>query len=309
MPRRVKAANGTGIPRAPCSAPPLPPVSRSFSFLLAFAVAISVVAAWAGTGHAQFTLYDDFAGPSIDPAKWRGVSAEGSSSAPTAEAVRVVENGSLHLGLVSWGSDTSNAGSVRSRLGLNMRQLGTPLGSGSITGLRAHATVLAAEAEDCPANPETLAPSQASTQLIGTFFNDGTGPVPPGSNRTGNILALFDLQKASDGAASIVASVRRCDDPGCESFPPIATAGNPAVFTTTWTPNTPVVLKIVWKKGGGLFKFIVNGVESASIVYLPLSDAAAPVDDFKGVRLLHDVERCLGDRKSTRMEVLFDDIS
>src|SRR6186713_589520 len=100
-------------------------------------VAVGLVAGLAGAARAQFVIYDDFSGGVIDPARWAGLSTEGSFDAPTAQLLRVVDNGSLDLGLTSWGSAASDSGSILSRQGLNITQLGTPGGSGSITGLKA----------------------------------------------------------------------------------------------------------------------------------------------------------------------------
>src|ERR1700675_2825833 len=91
---------------------------------IAVLLAVGLVAMLVGSGHAASVAYDDFSSGDIDPEKWTGVSLEGTFTAPTAELLRVVGNGALRLALVSWGGDTSNSGSVRSRQGLNMRQLG-----------------------------------------------------------------------------------------------------------------------------------------------------------------------------------------
>ena len=108
-----------------------------------------------------------------------------------------MDNGSLHLALTSWGSAASDSGSILSRQGLNITQRGTPGGSGSITGLKARVAIVNARAQDCPSNLETSAPSRRDTQVIGAFFNDGTSTGP--SDRTGDIIAVFVLEKAPGG--------------------------------------------------------------------------------------------------------------
>src|SRR5262245_5367068 len=117
--------------------------------------AAALLAGLAGTGHAQFTLYDNFITGTIDPSLWQGVSGEGSFNAPTAEFIRSAEDGSLRLKLVSWGSDTSDAGSTGSFQGVQIKQLGTFDEPGSLTGIKLKVTVLDALVEDCPANPLT----------------------------------------------------------------------------------------------------------------------------------------------------------
>ena len=104
----------------------------------------------------------------MDPARWAGLSTEGSFDAPTAQLLRAVDNGSLHLALTSWGSAASDSGSILSRQGLNITQLGTPGGSGS-THLKARVAIVNAKAQDCPSNPETSAPSRRRSGHRGVF--------------------------------------------------------------------------------------------------------------------------------------------
>src|SRR5580765_2201357 len=130
-------------------------------------VAFGLVAGLAGAAGAQFVIYDDFSSGVIDPARWAGRSTEGSFDAPTTQLLRAVDNGSLHLALTSWGSAAGDSGSILSRQGLNITQLGTPGGSGSITGLKARVAIVNARAQDCPSNPETSAPSRGDAQVIG----------------------------------------------------------------------------------------------------------------------------------------------
>jgi len=277
---------------------------------LALAIVIGLLATMTGRSHAQFVLYDDFTASAIDPDKWTGISTEGSLVAPATEATRAIVNGGLLLKLVSWGGNSSDADVVLTREGLNITQLGTPGGSGSITALRANVTVLAAKAENCAANPAVGTPS-ARAQLIGAFFNDGSGSV---GNRTGDVIVLFNVQKDEGGVNRIVASVNRCPDSACASSNAINTlAGNPAVFTTTWALNTPVALRLVWDDVIGAFKFTANagtpGAEMKVISYAGLvTEFGPPISDFKSVRILNVAENCNGTRKSTAMKVLFDQV-
>src|SRR5437762_8667856 len=220
-------------------------------------VAAGCLSGLGGPSYAQFVLYDDFSSGNIDTEKWTGVSEEGTFDAPTTEAVRGIKNGSLRIGLVSWGGNASDSGSVRSRDGLNMRQLGTLGGSGFITALSAKVTVHIAEAQDCPTNPETDVPSRSRAQLIGAFFNDGTSAAA--GDRTGDIVAHIQVQKERNGANRIVASVNRCPNAACTpSSVPLPLANNPAVFAATWSLDTPLILKLVWDDVNGKFKFTVT---------------------------------------------------
>jgi len=277
-------------------------------------VAVGLVAGLAGAARAQFVIYDDFSGGVIDPARWAGLSTEGSFDAPTAQLLRVEDNGSLDLALTSWGSAASDSGSILSRQGLNITQLGTPGGSGSITGLKARVAVVNAKAQDCATNPETAAPSRADTQVIGAFFNDGSSTGP--SDRTGDIIAVFVLEKAPGGVNRIGASVNRCPNATCSPGSSVITSipANPATFATTWTLGQPLVLKLVWNPLVGQFTFTVKNpttqqTEAKNIVYSPnVSDTAPPTLDFKSVRLLNRVENCASGRKRVQMEARFDTV-
>jgi hypothetical protein len=275
-------------------------------------VAFGLVAGLAGAARAQFVIYEDFSSGVIDPARWAGLSTEGSFDAPTAQLLRAVDNGSLHLALTSWGSAESDSGSILSRQGLNITQLGTPGGSGSITGLKARVAIVNAKAQDCPSNPETSAPSRGDTQVIGAFFNDGTSTGP--SDRTGDIIAVFVLEKAPGGVNRIGASVNRCPNATCSPGSSVigSLPANPATFATTWSLGQPLILKLIWNPIVGQFTFTVKnpttqGTEAKSIVYSPsVSDAASPVLDFKSVRVLNRVENCASGRKRVQMEARFD---
>jgi hypothetical protein len=282
-------------------------ILRGFTVLLA----VALLTALAGPAHAGFTLYDDFAGAEIDPEKWAGNSLEGTFDAPTAETVRAVENGALRVGLVSWGGNASNTGSVRSRQGLLMTQLGTPGTPSFITGLGAKVTVHGAEAQDCAANPESALPSRGRTQIIGAFFNDGSGDV---NDRTGDILALIQLQKERTGANQIVAAFVRCSDATCSSTVTTAVPGNPTVFTMGWSLETPLALQFAWDRLNGKFVFTATNpatlaTESHDIVYGPtVTNAGPPITDFKRVNVQNDVENCTAARRRTTLDVSFDDV-
>src|SRR5215831_6740515 len=107
-------------------------VRRSVIALLAVGALVWV----AEPSQAQFVLYDNFSTGVIDPAKWQGFVNEGTFAGPTEEAHRIADSGALRVRLVSWGDDATDTGSVRSGNGVNIVQLGTPGGSGFITGLK-----------------------------------------------------------------------------------------------------------------------------------------------------------------------------
>jgi len=274
--------------------------------------AAGLVAASPARGHAQFVLYDDFSSGAIDPEKWANNSLEGNFSQPTAEFVRLVENGKLHLSLVSWGGTAGDSGSIGSRQGLSIRQLGTLGGSGFITGLSAKITVLNAEAEDCAGNPETAAPALTRASIFGSFFNDGSGSP---TSAIGNIVPFLQLQQDKVGSRSIVAFLLRCNVDSCSTATVIALAGNPVTFTTTWSANTPLNLKIIWDDVNGKFKFKVTNpataaTETKSIVYQGSVTNAGPPTSFdtKQVRVQNTAENCTAGRKRAFMDALFDNV-
>jgi hypothetical protein len=272
-------------------------------------LAVALLATLAGRADGAFVVYDDFSSGDIDPEKWSGFSTEGTFASPTAEIRRLVESGALRLALTSWGDDATSAGAPLTRQGVNLRQLGAHGSASFVTGLGATATVLSAEAEGCGSNPATGI--SARFQLIGAFFNDGSGAV---GDRTGDILAMIWLQKTAAGLNQIVAAVNRCPDAACASSTTVAIAGNPAVFTSAWSIGTPLALELTWDRVNGKFAFAATdpataSTESRVITYAPtVTNAGPPVTDFKSVRLLHITPNCAGARKHVAMDVRVDDV-
>ena len=274
--------------------------------------AISVLACLAGPGHAQFVLYDNFASGIIDPSLWQGVSNEGFFAAPT-EIIRTAENGALHLKAVSYGNDTSNSGSMLSRVGLRFKNLGTVGGTGSIIGMKVKVTVTDATVQDCAANPDTGSAIRARAEISGWFFNDGSSTGP--TDDTGNIRVGLQLSKEADGSNQVQGFVLKCADSTC------ATSVIPAgitwpTFTTTWTAGAPLVLKVRVDRTNGKFRFLVRdpatlAVETAVVDYLGIVNDNGPAvnGDLKYIRLLNNVKNCTGDRKQVVMDALFDNIN
>jgi len=272
---------------------------------------VMIVAMLASPCHAQFSLYDNFLDGFIDPAKWQGISTEGSIIRPAAEVLRTAEEGSFHAKLVAWGDDASNSGSFVTRQGLNITQLGTYGTSGYINGLKAKVTVVGTDVQDCPTNPEASAPALGQAQLIAAFFNDGTSPAA--GDTTGDILGIIELRKNRNGTNTVFASVNRIPVDGSPGSNPIAVPGNPVTFNTTWSIDSPLVLQMQWNQVGGKIKFVVTGAQTTETVNITytgtVAEAGPPISDFKSVRLRNTAENCLGDRKRTMMDALFDNIN
>ena len=285
---------------------------RLLRVVFAFALVMGFLAVAPRVTSAQFVNYDKFSAGFIDPELWEAVTTEGTFNAPTTEVIRAVEQGRLHLGLVSWGNSTSDSGSTTSRTGLQFRQLGTLGGTGSIVAMKAKVTVLDALVQDCPANPDTGGAIRARAQVIGWFFNDGTSS--GATDDTGNVLAGIQLAREADGSNQIQPFVQRCTTANCSSVitpPGVVVPG----FTKTWAPNVPLVVKILWDRAAGKFTFKVTdpataATETHSVVYQGIvTDAAAPANgDFKMLRLQNSVKNCSTGRKQVLMHALFDAI-
>jgi hypothetical protein len=274
---------------------------------------VGLIAVLAGPGHAQFVDYDDFASGAIDPEKWQGTSTEGSAAAPTGRALRIVEGDALRIALTSWGGDSSNSGFVTTRERVRVRQLGTPGGSGSITGLKAHVTPLALDVQDCAANPDTGANGtsalRARARLVAWFFNDGNGAA---GNQTGDIFGQFQLVRQADGANGIRADVIRCSNATCSVT--ASAVGGEQVFAATWTLGSPLVYEIAWDQASSKITYTVTNpstlaVESHDLVYLgTVASAGPPIGNFTALEVLNSVKSCSGARKRVLTDALFDNV-
>jgi hypothetical protein len=273
-----------------------------------------LLAATAGRGHAQFVAYDDFSSGAIDPEKWYAVSAEGAFASPTAQAIRTVDNSGVRLALTSWGDNTSDSGApAQSSETIRIRQLGALGGSGFITGLRAKVTVLAADAQHCPANAATvnsISASRARALLQMDLFNDGRGG--PGDS-TGNVRAEFDAWQNRDGANQIIGHLEFCTTAACA----VTVFANTNFFTHSWSVGTPLVLEIAWDEANAMVSFAVKdpvtlaAIETRSVGYSGLANNAGPPTnvDAKQLRVVNTVENCLAGRKHASMDARFTDIA
>jgi len=276
-------------------------------------VAVGLLAGMPGRGYAVKDVYDKFPGPFIDPEKWSGASVEGNFSQPAEEVIRGVENGQLRLAIVSYGNSTSDSGVAVARQQLNIKQLGDQTtGSGFITSMMVTVTVLDAEAQDCPANPETALPAQGRAMIVGLLFHDGPGGGP--TDRTGDVGFAFQLRNEATGPTPnpIIANLFQCTTADCLSTVLIGTA---FTFPSQWSLNTPVVLRALWQKANHVVRFDVNpgaaGGQSHEIDYsgvVPTDTDLPKGGDFKLIRVQNSVENCSGARKRGVMDALFDKV-
>ena len=156
--------------------------------------------------------------------------------------------------------------------------------------------------------------TRARAQINGWFFNDGTST--GAADSTGNISAGFQLTKEGNGSNQVQGFLLRCTNTTCSTFETPAGVTLP-VFATTWSPNTPLILKMRVDRANGKVKFVVlnpaipGSAESAVINYLGIVNDAGPAanGDFKVLRVQNTVKNCLGDRKQVMMDALFDNIN
>ena len=202
---------------------------------LALAAALLAVAVSVPTSAVALTLYDNFAGPLIDPSKWFGTDAFGGSSNPTTEFPRQIVWGSLRLAATQYGLANTDSGASSSAIRLRVSQ-----NPASITTMQARVTVTAGNAEVCPTN--TSATSKGRAQIVGAFFNDGTSS--GAGDETGDIFA--GIQMAVDGTLGNVveAFFSRCTNAGCSN----STVLTVQQFTTTWALNRADTLTLQSRK-------------------------------------------------------------
>jgi hypothetical protein len=273
-----------------------------FPLALTLVLVIVLLVGMTGQGQAQFVVYDDFSSGVIFPVKWYGSSIDGNSDGPSAEIIRRIEGGQLHLSVTSYGNNHSDSGTINNRVDLRLKDLGTAGGSGFITAIKTTVTVLAAKSQNCAANTGT---GNVRAQIVGFFFNDGTGPAGMPLDRTGNIGAFINIQKQSDGAQQFVAGLFRCSDSGCGTTTAV---GTNVTFTTTWAVNEPLNVNLTWKEGTGKFVFTAKGETHDFFYPVGLVNAGPPLNDFKGLRVSNFVENCNGVYKKGIMDALFDDV-
>ena len=258
---------------------------------IAFALAVLLLAS-PDIGHA-LVLYDAFNGITIDPAKWSGFEAESGGDAETGRRVTL---GSLRLNYTAFGNDTSDSGRPGGAQGLSVRN------PDDVTAMQATVTVLEATAQGCPAN---AASSRARLQILGDFFNDGSGDAGNG-DRTGNIRV--GIQKVLDSTQGriIEAFVNRCQNAACTTQ--LTLVGH--VFTTTWAPLVAHVLKVEWEPWNSQFVFTVNPGRRQEQVALPydIEEIAPAVFPFKNVAVSNSMPNCLAGRKKAAADGLFNDV-
>ena len=260
--------------------------------------------------HAQ-TLgsYDTFAGPEIDPVRWRGQETvfNATLGPRNTEVTRRIIGGKLETALRTFGSavtDTGITGSANSRVLINHPALTD--GDPAITAIQAGITPKAAVSEDCAANTSQ---GTSRARVFGLFFNDGTANTTPG-DLTGDILAGVNLERNSKLGDRIVAFVARCDEPACQQPDTIKSVA----FSRAWQVNTAELVTVRWRKATKDFQFTIAsalGNENHVLTYgdLDILDRERPkalIAMQLGVN--NNVVNCTDGRKQAFFDALFDNV-
>jgi len=244
------------------------------------------------------TLYDNFKGPDIDPAKWTGSEGSAGPTAPNTATARKIAGKVLRISLTTWGktdSDSGTAGSQSTRLAVT--------NPAPITIFQADVTVQNARVVGCAAN---VSSSRARAQVIGAFFNDGTSS--GAGDRTGDILAGMQSHRDSILGDQILAFITRCTNASCSTSATLFFV----TFAASWVQNVANTMKTEWDPGGNQFIYTLNpgpGQEQHSLGYA-FSDSNPPVLDFKQLAASNSAASCLppANRGVATMRAVFDNV-
>lgn len=257
-------------------------------------------------------LYDDFSTSAlIDPGRWRGSESTWNNTLGVrdTEIVRRITTGDaatrrFQASLRTFGAvglDTGVSGSGRNRIHIARPSLADQ--NPAITDIQAKITVRAgALAQDCPLNPSE---TRARAQVLGFFFNDGTGNTTPG-DVSGDILAGVNLERHSKLGNRIVGFVARCEHAQCGDA---QTLKSVTFARLPWAVNIPEVVRVSWRKATKDFQFTV-GSETQVLPYgdiLPL-DRELPKNFFHAIGVQNTVANCADERLEAFFDAFFDEV-
>lgn len=264
-------------------------------------VGIGALLGASGGVSAQGLFYDSFTTPAlINPEKWQGFE----SGPDDTEVERRIVNGQAQLLLRTAGSQGSDTGflNASNRLRISHKALidGTP----PITLMEARVTVMGAGVGTCAANPTA---THARAQVIGAFFNDGTGNKKPG-DRTGDVFAGVQKTMSSVGGNHVDAFVLRCTDPACATTATVVTTGGP--FTRSWVLGQADIMNITWNRAAKNFAFTVNGPSGNETVTLgyTVPDTGLPKRFFNDFSSSFAVASCTAGPVSAFLDIRIDNV-
>ena len=238
-------------------------------------------------------LYDSFSDFTIDPNKWSGFEAE---SGGDTEIGRRLTLGSLRMSYTAFGSNTSDSGRPGGTQGLSARN------ADAITAMQVDMTFLEATAQGCPANSQT---SRARMQILGDFFNDGSGD-PMTSDRTGNYRVGIQKVLDSSQGRRIEAFINRCENASCSTQPTLVSD----VFVTSWAPFVKDTLRVEWEPWNSQFVFTVNPGRRQEQIVLPYSaeEVVPAVLPFKNIDVSNSMANCTAGRRRSTSDGVFDNV-
>ena len=263
-------------------------------------VGIGALLGACGGASAQGLFYDSFSTPLINSEKWQGFE----SGPDDTEVERRIVNGQAQLLLRTAGSTASDTGfqNASNRLRISHKALidGTP----RITVMEGRVTVFGAGVATCAANPTA---THARAQVIGAFFNDGTGNNRPG-DRTGDVFAGLQKTMSSVGGNHVDAFVLRCTDPGCSTTASVVTAGG--AFTRSWALGQPDTMNITWNSAANNFAFTINGPSGNETVTLSytVADTALPKRFFNDFSSSFAIANCTAGPVSAFLDTRIDNV-
>jgi hypothetical protein len=253
-----------------------------------------------GGAFAQGLFYDSFSTALINAEKWQGFE----SGPDDTEVERRIVNGQAQLLLRTAGSNASDSGflNASNRLRISHRALidGIP----RITMMEGRVTVFGAGVATCAANPT---PTHARAQVIGAFFNDGTGNNRAG-DRTSDVFASLQKTMSSVGGNHLDAFVLRCTDPACSTTASVVTAGG--AFTRSWVLGQPDTMNITWNSAANNFAFTVSGTSGNETVTLSYTvpDTASPKRFFNDFSNSFALASCTAGAVSAFLDTRIDNV-
>lgn len=222
-------------------------------------ICVFLLLAFTTTARAQGTLYDDFAGPQIDPAKWSADQPLSGTGAGL-ELVRQISDAGLVLQHRVIGGQTDNIGSQSSS---NRLRFKTPYTAVQFTVTVMNATVAGCSVPTAPA-------ADIEARSFSSFFSDGIGDV-------GATILISQSSAGSGLTASGFLS-------GHGSFFGTVNLGPVDVATS-------VTLRMAWDKTNHKVDFQKDADTTQSIAYL-LSDSSPPSIPFAGLEVVGFVGNC-----------------
>lgn len=278
---------------------------------VAFVIVAALTMAPATAAAQALGLYDDFSTSTLlDPSRWRGTETfmNNTLGVRDTEIVRRITPGAagtrrFQASLRTFGAtglDSGWSGSARNRINIDHPDLADQ--DPPITIIQTKITPRGgAVAEDCALNTSE---TRARAQILGFFFNDGTGNATAG-DLIGDIMAGVSLERHSKLGDRIVAFIARCDASQCGD----AQTLKGVTFAHRWVANTPELVTVRWRKATRDFQFVV-GTETRVLTYgdiLPF-DRELPKTFYLAAGIQNTVANCAHERLEAFFDAYFDDV-